>query len=126
MKKTTREWVRKAEADHRAVARLAGAAQAVHDLVCFHCQQSAEKYLKALLEELALTVPKTRDLVRLGTLLLSHRPELKSVYRGLPLLTRYAVTARYPGFAATKRQAEAAIRWADRVRDTARRLLGVW
>src|SRR3954447_20055421 len=125
MKRSTAAWVRKAEDDWCGANALARQRPPVHDLVCFHCQQSAEKYLKALLEELALPVPKTHDLVRLGTLLRPHHPGLKSVYRGLPLLTRYAVTARYPGFTATKRQAVAAVRWADRVREAARRLLRI-
>ena len=52
MKKATRDWVRKAEADYRGALRLASADEPFHDLVAFHCQQSAEKYLKAMLEEL--------------------------------------------------------------------------
>jgi hypothetical protein len=50
---------------------------------------------------------------------------LASLRRGCKFLIRFAVDARYPGFRATKRQAEAAVRWAGRVRDTARRLLGM-
>jgi len=47
MKKATREWVRKAEADFRGALRLASAPEPFHDLIAFHCQQSSEKYLKA-------------------------------------------------------------------------------
>ena len=61
MKKTTREWVGKAEDDALAAARLAHGRKPFHDQVCFHCQQLAEKYLKALLEELGHPVPKTHD-----------------------------------------------------------------
>ena len=94
-------------------------------MVCFHCQQSAEKYIKALLEELGLSVPKTRDLDDLLTLLLPHHPTLRSVRRGLSFLTQFAVDTRYPGDDATGRQAEAALRWEDRVRTAARALLGI-
>src|SRR5260370_11411663 len=31
----------------------------MHDLLCFSCRQGAEKYLKALLEEQGLTIPRT-------------------------------------------------------------------
>jgi HEPN domain-containing protein len=89
-------------------------------------QQAGEKYLKALLEELGLPVPKTHNLIHLGVILLPLHPELKPVRRGFPLLTRFAVTVRYPGFWATKRQSAAALRWAGRVREAARRLLGLW
>ena len=62
MKRATREWVRKAEKDYRFAARNARADGAFYDQLCFHYQQSAEKYLKALLEELGIAVTKTHDL----------------------------------------------------------------
>ena len=125
MKRTTREWVRKAEADHRGARTLDGKKPPVHDLVCFHCQQCAEKYLKALLEELGLAVAKTHDLDKLLSTLRSHHPSLRSLRRGLRFLTEFAVDTRYPGNSATKRQAEAALRWAVRTRTAARALLGL-
>lgn len=62
MRKATAQWVRKAEADFAAVEQLAGARPPVHDPLCFHCQQTAEKYLKALLTEVGVAFPKTHDL----------------------------------------------------------------
>jgi HEPN domain-containing protein len=94
-------------------------------MVCFHCQQSAEKYLKALLEEQGLGVPRTHNLEDLLARLLVAHPTLASLRRGCKFLIRFAVDARYPGFRATKRQTAAALRWAGRIRDTARRVLGV-
>jgi len=60
MKRLTAEWVRKAETDFLAAAALADASPPLHDAVCFHCQQCAEKYLKALLQESAAPVPRTQ------------------------------------------------------------------
>jgi HEPN domain-containing protein len=97
----------------------------MHDAVCFHCQQCAEKYLKALLEELGLAVPKTHDLMRVLAVLLPHHPSLGSLRRGLRFLTDFAVDPRYPGENTTKREAGAALRWADRVRMEACALLGI-
>ena len=97
----------------------------VHNSVCFHCQASAEKYLKGLLEELGHAVPKTHELDHLRTLLLPHHPSLRGWRRGLVFLTNFAVTVRYPGDDATRRQAIAALRWAQRVRAECRRLLGL-
>jgi HEPN domain-containing protein len=93
--------------------------------VCFHCQQCAENYLKALLEELGIAAAKTHDLEKLFTSLQPHHPTLGSVRRGLRFLTEFAVDTRYPGNNATKRQAEAAFRWTTRVRGDARALLGL-
>src|SRR5262249_34679269 len=112
MKRSTREWVDKAEDDYRAAAILARAREPFHDQVCFHCQQSAEKSLKALLEELGIDVEKTHELRNLQTPLLPHHPSLGGLRRGLDFLTNFAVNPRYPGKNATKRQAGAARRWA--------------
>src|SRR5437667_11709636 len=77
MKKTTREWVRKAEADYRAARKLFQGKDRLHDQSCYFCQQSAEKYLKALLEELGVTIPRTHILKDLLALLAPHHPSLK-------------------------------------------------
>ena len=61
MKKSTREWVKKAEQDYVLAVQGSRSEVPVHDGVCFHCQQCAEKYLKGLMEELGLAVPKTRN-----------------------------------------------------------------
>jgi HEPN domain-containing protein len=117
--------VRKAEADHRLAEQTDQGAERFHDQVCFHCQQAAEKYLKALLEEKGLTVPKIHDLDELLALLLPHHPDLKSLRRGMAFLTTFAVAARYPGLNARKRTAPSTLRWAGRVRQACRTLLGI-
>ena len=125
MRKLTKEWVRKAEADFRLAVKLANEKEPFHDQLCFHCQQSAEKYLKALLQELAHSIPRTHILRDLVTLLLPHHAEMRSFQRGAKFLTRFAVDTRYPGESATRRQAEAALRWARLVRAMARKILGL-
>jgi HEPN domain-containing protein len=125
MKKLTREWVRKAEADYRVAVMVDRGAEPFHDAVCFHCQQSAEKFLKGLVEELGLTVPKTHNLESLRALLAAHDAALRPLKRGLSFLSSFAVETRYPGDDASKRDAEAALRWAERVRTAARTLLGI-
>jgi HEPN domain-containing protein len=125
MKKTTREWVKKAESDYGAAETLGQTSVPHHDEACVHCQQSAEKYLKALLEELGLTIPYTHVLRDLLILLLPHHASLRPLRRGLVFLTRFAVGTRYPGDNASKREARAAFRWAGKVRDAVRPLLGI-
>jgi HEPN domain-containing protein len=102
-----------------------GGKQPLHDQVCFHCQQSIEKYFKALLEELGQHIPKTHDLERLLNLLVGHYPLLNSVRRSLKTITTYAVETRYPGESTSKRQAVSALKWAGRVRGMCRNFLGL-
>ena len=96
MKRHTAAWVRKAEDDLGGAQDLAAGRPPRRDLVCFHCQQTAEKYLKALVQETGGVVPRTHDLVALLDLLLPHEPTLTGLRRGLASLTHYAVDYRYP------------------------------
>lgn len=80
MKRLTREWVAKAESD-LAVARMLVRENGRHyDEVCFHCQQSAEKYLKALLQESGAVVPRTHLFVHLYVAAISLFPTAFSGY----------------------------------------------
>jgi HEPN domain-containing protein len=75
MKAATRDWIRKTEHDYLAAVDLSlRRVRPLHDMVCFHCQQSAEKYLKASLEEASIHFPKTHDLESLLALLLPLAP----------------------------------------------------
>src|SRR5437899_1778094 len=116
MKKTTREWVKKAEGDLALARKGRESETPVHDGVCFHCQQCAEKYLKALMEELSIHIPKTHDLEKLQAILAPHHADLRSLRRGLLFLSDFAVDIRYPGINARQRQAIAALRWATKIR----------
>ena len=125
MKKLTGEWVRKAEGDYRVAQKLARSRPLENDFVCFCCQQAAEKFLKALLVERGLTVPRTHNLEDLLGLLRPHHPGLFVLRRGLLFLNRFAVDVRYPGFKTRRRQADAARRWAALVRADVRAILGL-
>jgi HEPN domain-containing protein len=125
MKELTAAWVKKAEADYLRARSIRRALPRDHDGVCFHCQQAAEKYLKALLVELSISVPRTHNLDDLHHLLYAHHPLVRSVRRGLMFLSNFAVDVRYPGDSASKRQATAALRWVARVRNLVRLELGL-
>jgi HEPN domain-containing protein len=80
---------------------------------------------KALLEELDRSIPRTHDLLDLLHELLPTHSSLKRISRGTVFLTQFAVEFRYPGKNATKRQALAALRWAERIRQECRTILGI-
>ena len=95
MKRQTWPWVRKAEEDAQAARALAARRPPLRDIVCFHCQQAAEKYLKALLQEKGALVPKTHDLEDLLDLLLPHDGSLAPLRRGLAFFLVKAPKIRY-------------------------------
>src|ERR1039458_4805249 len=60
-----REWIERADADLHVAEQLAAEAARdlrVREIVGFHCQQAAEKYLKALLTRYQIEFRKTHDL----------------------------------------------------------------
>ena len=75
MKPMTAEWISKAEGDFAMVEREARARRDPnYDGLCFHAQQCAEKYLKALSSEAGVSFPRTHDLVALLEQLLPLKP----------------------------------------------------
>src|SRR5438105_804688 len=120
MKRQTAAWVRKAEEDWQGACDLAARNPPLRDLVCFHCQQTAEKYLKALLQEVGAILPKTHNLKDLVKLLLPYDGTLAPLQRGLRTLSRYAVDYRYPGLRATRKRMQSAMKQASRIRGALR------
>jgi len=126
MKPSTREWIRKAESDFRLALALGRRRKATfHDQGCFHCQQSAEKYLKARLEEAQIPSPKTHDLMRLVQLLATVEPLWIALRPSLAALSNYAVEFRYPGHEATALDLKKAIKDTMAVRREVRLALGL-
>jgi HEPN domain-containing protein len=119
------QWIEKAENDLRnATHTLTLEEDCPLDTVCFHAQQCAEKYLKALLLSAGLDLPRTHDLRALMELLPEDFALGVELWRVLPL-NRYAVEARYPGEwdPITRAEAEEAVAIAQEVREAVRGFL---
>jgi HEPN domain-containing protein len=89
-------WVAKAEEDRLCIANNLAAARVPWSVVCFHAQQAAEKYLKALLVSRGVRVERTHDLEYLLDACLPLSPALGAVLPDCQTLSAYAVDARYP------------------------------
>lgn len=104
------EWMRKAEGDLTTAKRELRARSAPnYDAACFHAQQCAEKYLKALLQERVIPFGKTHNLSLLLDLLSGRHPTLELLRPVLAVLSAYAVEYRYPGESADKEVARQAV-----------------
>lgn len=93
------------------------------DGVCFHAQQCAEKYLKAVLEEQEIEVPKIHDLVVLLDRTGEWGQNLGQARSALARLSTFGVATRYPGMDADKEAAREALETAEEVRNAVRRTL---
>ncbi len=124
MKRLTREWVEKAEGDLASARRELRARKNLnYDDACFHAQQCAEKYMKALLQEQETPFARTHNLLALLKMLLPAHPSWDELRGRLDALTDYAVNLRYPGDSADKAAAGDAFETAKEVRRRARLLL---
>ena len=65
------------------------------DTACFHAQQAAEKYLKALLAHSGIAFPTTHNLAKLVELGAGADASLRALTATVEPLTPYAVEMRY-------------------------------
>lgn len=96
IKDLVNRWIKKAEYDLLTAERQFPFEDPITQTVCFHCQQAAEKYLKAFLVHHQIYFTKTHKIMELlescATVDSSFRDELQDA----DSLTDYAVEIRYP------------------------------
>lgn len=93
----TQAWLKKAELDLRAAAHDQHATPPLLEDSLFHCQQAAEKALKALLTWHDQPFRKTHDLTELGQQAIQLDATLDPLCRRAATLTTFAWVFRYPG-----------------------------
>ncbi len=126
MNELTAEWVQKAEQDFSSADVLLHAGEVpLPDTACFHCQQCAEKYLKAFLQEHQIEFERRHNLMPLLDLCVSIDVDFSSIKSDLQTLDRYAVIVRYPGITLNVETAESALDAAERVRIFIRKKLNL-
>jgi HEPN domain-containing protein len=120
-----RAWCERAEEDFTLARAALRRKQPLAAGACFHAQQCAEKYIKALLISKGADFPKTHDLLMLNNLCSAAGIFLEIDPKHLNTLTDYAVRTRYPGNDPTADDAKEAIKLAKLVRNFARNFLGL-
>ena len=79
MKIIVTEWIDYAEGDFQAAKVLSDEHKPRYEIIAYHCQQSAEKFLKALFVQSNRKIPKTHDLGILVDELLDLYPTLSNI-----------------------------------------------
>ncbi|MEW6286355.1 MAG: HEPN domain-containing protein [Chloroflexota bacterium] len=118
-------WVAYAEEDLAAAQAALRARKQRLVTACFHSQQCAEKYLKALLLSRAADFPKTHDLIHLNNLCRANGILTEFSEALLGALSLHATVSRYPGEEPTLEEAREAMEIAKTVRKFARKWLGI-
>lgn len=118
-------WIDHAEDDFNAAGKLLRGKKPSIYGACFHAQQCAEKYMKAILVFREQRFPMTHDLVIINILLQQVGVDMKISEDHLELLSSYAVRARYSGETPELDDAKEALLIAKQVRAFARKFLGI-
>ncbi len=119
------DWVSYAEEDFSAAKMMLRQKKPLLLSSCFHSQQCAEKYPKAVLVAQNVDFPKTHDIPMLDTLC-----NQLGVFTGfdksmLAKLSEHAVHTRYPGIDLTLEEARESFEIVKIIRKFSRKWLGI-
>ena len=90
------EWLELAESD-LAFAKTGFESDDFYHLICFHCQQSIEKILKAYLVDQEIKFPKVHDLIQLNKLCSEADVSFENFNKDLKYLNTFYIETRYAG-----------------------------
>jgi len=91
------QWLDKGNDDLRSAEYLSTMRHPTPDeIICFLCQQSAEKYLKAFIFSHDIEPEKTHDLEYLLEICQKYNTEFSILLSKIDILNRYSVSPRYP------------------------------
>jgi len=89
-----------------------------YEIICFHCQQAVEKYLKWFLVLNDIEPPKIHDLEELEKLCETIEPQFSVIYEKCSVLSGFAVQSRYPNeIRLEKQDMDRALDYAKSIRD---------
>lgn len=91
-----KEWIFLAESDLNSAVFLKGMFPVPIEIICYHCQQCAEKYLKAFLAFNDELIIKTHDLTILNKMCNKINAGFSSIEEQCLRLTDYSTNVRYP------------------------------
>ena len=116
-KELIKEWLKKSEHDLGTAKIIFLNKPEYSDTICFHCQQAAEKSLKAIWIKYGIKIIKTHDLLYLLDKI-SEIEEVESrIYGYCEVLNDFSIEIRYPGeiIEPTKEEVMEAIEVTDKI-----------
>jgi HEPN domain-containing protein len=112
------EWIRFAEMDLNSANILSNHYPKPVEIICYHCQQSAEKILKVFLILQENTPPKIHDLLQLLALCVNLESKADEIFNQRNILNRYSTVTHYPAeIKITEYDSKTALRYAKEVLD---------
>lgn len=91
-----KEWFAIAVTDLASAKFLQNMRPVPVEIICYHCQQSAEKFLKGYLAFQGEDIQKTHDLTRLRLSCQQYDEGFAALEKSCLILTDFGVNVRYP------------------------------
>lgn len=95
-KDIAKEWFDFAENDLKSAKFLLQMNPIPIEIICYHCQQSSEKYLKGYIALNGGNIVKTHDLTLLNKLCVKYDNDFRQIEDDCIELVDYGVQVRYP------------------------------
>ncbi|MDR1452860.1 MAG: HEPN domain-containing protein [Candidatus Margulisbacteria bacterium] len=112
------EWWSFADADLDTAQLLRKMRPRHYEIICYHCEQAAEKYLKGYLIARNVRPPKTHELDELCALCSEKDKSFDELAGICGFLTQFGVQPRYPyEMDITEKNVEHAVKYAERVKN---------
>jgi len=113
-----REWLQIADDDLYSARILNDAVRKPYEIICYHCAQAVEKYLKGYLTFCDIVPKKTHDLAFLNNMCVEKDIAFQDIKNVCDFLNRFANDIRYPHkYEINEHDVNFAINSADKVRN---------
>jgi HEPN domain-containing protein len=90
------EWIQIAEDDIYSAKYLFEAIRKPYEIICYHCAQAVEKYLKGFLTYSGIIPQKTHNLLFLLELCIEKDKNFENIRTECSLLNKFTSDIRYP------------------------------
>jgi HEPN domain-containing protein len=90
------EWIQIAEEDFYSAQVLNEAVRKPYEIICYHCAQAVEKYLKGFLTCNGIIPEKTHNLLFLLELCIERDNDFENIRTECSLLNKFTNEIRYP------------------------------
>ena len=90
------EWIKYGNMDFESASYLLNMKPLPYEIICYHCQQAVEKYIKAYIVSCDEELTKIHDLIELNKICKKYNVKFEAIDKMCSELNNYSVIIRYP------------------------------
>jgi len=114
-----KEWLRFADDDLYSAKILNDAVRKPHEIICYHCAQAVEKYLKGYLISRDIIPEKSHNLLFLNRICTEKDNDFCNIQSSCDFLNQFATAIRYPHkYDITENDVDFSIKAAEKVKNS--------